>query len=892
MGTVGAIFLVAALGVGLYAMSARRPMKITMKDRAPNSFDSFQTTTTQEGMIVPWICGTIRLPGNLLWYGGLTTVPITETYKYKVPDSGISGLFGGTKTKKETVVVGHKYYMDLWFGVAEGPNVTISGFFKDGKGVYDPDTGDFTGAPGSYNTGGQDTYPPFSSSIGTYVTKCNPLCHLWMQQAYLGDDVNNVPNYSFVASRSVFSGVSPGSTGYGPCPASLIYEFLLDGGALATDIDITSFNAASTIWAAKSYGMNLRFNQQSNVRDRINYVFTHVDGVLYIDEEDKYILKAYQDSDAADWTVDEADFKTFQFQRQTWDDCYNHFSATFIDGLQEFTERSVQVRNSATKAIMGYERSMSVDLAGFNRQWIAQQRLEEIMKNHSYPKGFIDGTLGPEFEKMKPGDVIDISHTDYGIVSALYRVVDVQGNDISTLEVKFKAEEMLGGTYSGTYAESGTSQWTNPDYTPDPPGHQWVIELPNIGNNTDPTYLALVARQGVETGFQVKISTDGGTNYSYNTTCGTFSMRGTLDEAYAPASTTGPLDDDTGILFTPYDEDPVFESIDRDELFLENRIAVIKSIYSGDLHHEIVTFQNVAYEGANSIRLTGVMRGLFGTRKDENHPIGTEIWLTRLGGNIFSTDAANFYVKLVPGVGVTGSSTLLGALTATWVDDDDITGIGKTYEGVAQKPMPIHFIKATRSGSDVTIRIYPTAQNGTGFATASEDVQGDQFPPDYEATVEYYYSHDTTVRSMTAVEELTVSYASAFNIFARAVRDGVPAPLPDKTAGWAQVAVGATDGDYYGPTNYYMHTNTDLLEIPHGALGWNEAMAYNTIKMDEMLTMDGMIDSNVTATPGHKEVLYWDADAETLESDNWGDALPTTTTTTTTTTTSSTTTTT
>ena len=58
-------------------------------------------------------------------------------------------------------------------------------------------------------------------------------------------------------------------------------------------------------------------------------VFNYVDGALYVDTEDKFTLVAFRDKDVYEKTMEDVDYKEFQFTRKTWEDVYSDFRGKF-----------------------------------------------------------------------------------------------------------------------------------------------------------------------------------------------------------------------------------------------------------------------------------------------------------------------------------------------------------------------------------------------------------------------------------------------------------------------------------------------------------------------------------------------------------------------------------
>jgi len=94
--------------------------KPNIEGAKPASLGDFNFPTAQEGRAIPLIWGTVRLNGpNIIWYGNLKTVAITEKVK--------TGLFSSSR-----VVVGHMYFIGVDLGLCRGDFSTASPDLDEG----------------------------------------------------------------------------------------------------------------------------------------------------------------------------------------------------------------------------------------------------------------------------------------------------------------------------------------------------------------------------------------------------------------------------------------------------------------------------------------------------------------------------------------------------------------------------------------------------------------------------------------------------------------------------------------------------------------------------------------------------------------------------------------
>lgn len=715
-----------------------------------------QVNDNSEGQVVPLFWGRGKLSTNILWYGNLETVPVFAK-------AGGKGFMGGGKQS------GFDYYVDVWHGLCKGPNVTL-------YNVYVEETEEDLSELGSYtfNDGNDGTYP---TEPGSYASPMTPIAHIFLDRYYIGENVNTVPTLHFKIGRASSAPLSYVNETNGVNPAAIVYDLLVDeAGVPSGDIDLTSFNEASTYWHSKGYGLNIKITRQAQVREHIGRVLSFVDASLYVNRDGQYVLKAHRNTDTSVATFDTEDFLKFQFKRPTWDEVFTDFRGNFIDEDADFTERTVRIRNPAVRALTGHSKQRSVDLSAFRTADSASARLTEIMKQESYPAAAIKCTVGNEYDSVNLGDIVTVNHTGYDLSSAEFRVLSKKFEGIESNEITFELGQFLETLFDDEYSVGGTTDWTTPTYTPVPLAYERVVELPYTEMyGESPAYLCLGARVGQEDGFSVLYSPDG-SDYTTQQTVDTFAQYGTLDENYTADTET--IDDDIGILFTPYRNDPSFDSISRSALFSNLRFAIL--VNTSNDEYELVAFEDITPEGSSSYRLTGVIRGLLNTDVTTHYSANTEIWLVNLLNNVVTgITPTNFYMKFVPFSGTNEASAAA------------CSAISVSGESLAAQPWPPTLIEVVKSGATNTVDVTPTTRTYIGAGAREGAAQTDQDPPSFEGGFQWYTSVDSTVNTETSYT-FAVTQAGGFTLYVRSIVSGF-------TSDWKSVVVGAADDTYYGP---------------------------------------------------------------------------------------------
>ena len=752
-------------------------------DMDPNSIDAFNITLAQEGTVVPLLFGIVRTNTNLLYYYGLTTVALKEKIK--------------TNGKHKKVTIGYRYYLNLHHALGIGVVNVVGMYYNDKPMTIDAPPGDpyaytstwitrVVSLPGTimvpttiYHNPGCSTAAPGYSANSPAM---KPVSHIWMSQIWVGDNVQNAPTFHIVTDK-YFPASHPLSfprhQTYGSNPASVIYELLLASGSTASDIDEVTFEAAAQAFDFREYYISLAITNQDEWRSHLKKIISnYVDATLRKNwATGKYELIAHDNYIDTNYGFTEQDFVEFSFTRPGWDDTYNDLRANYTDRNQEYTRRTIRAYNSASIQMLGYSRQRTIDLTAFNDITIASKRLWELLKRYSYPTATIKFKTGLWGARAPgPGELIGVIHEEYGIDGgSSFRILDKRLSEEDQNYIDWICEEDINNSFTLGYQEGGDPGWVAPDYEAAALVYQAAFELPySHHTNEDKAFILLAAREGIEVGFGIYFSTDG-VDYTEEFIATEWSMYGTLDELYDDE--TEEIDDDVGILFTPYNESsaPVFESISRVELYSLERIIICGN--------EIMAFQTITPEGASSYRLTGVIRGLYNTAIEE-HASSAPIWITAwASNNILTVDQTNFYLKYLPqsaGGGV--------------VDIGDATAITVTGTGKAAKPYPPGSIKATRTGTSVQFDWLPVNRIADGAGTETPDSNFDSTNL-YEG--DFYFdasvgAHDQYVSGMT----LTITQAGAFTV---TIKNRVNNVL---SAG-AAVSVGSADGVYIGPIITY-----------------------------------------------------------------------------------------
>ena len=294
---MGVGLIIAAVTIGATVATtlfAKGPRSTKGADMAPANLDAFRLTTAEEGTVIPRVFGTVRLPGNLLYYGNLSSEPEYE-------ETTVGGK--GGKKKKQKVLQGYHYRMDVWQGIGMGP-LELVGVYQDDR-LLTEQGGAISCAEQVWNNGTGAFYP---AQAGPYASRLPGVSHIWLRQFYLGFNVSMMPTLHYVVRFCGDIPLEHAILSNGVNPAAIILQLLLDAGASWSSIDKPSFSAAASFWAQKGYGLNIVFSRQKPVRDHIMQVLGAVGGWLIERADGTLSLRAPDPDVAPSATLGEGDF--------------------------------------------------------------------------------------------------------------------------------------------------------------------------------------------------------------------------------------------------------------------------------------------------------------------------------------------------------------------------------------------------------------------------------------------------------------------------------------------------------------------------------------------------------------------------------------------------------
>lgn len=674
-------------------------------------------TQAEEGSVIPVCYGTVKVSGNICYYGNVRT---------KTKNNSSQGSKGGGSEEQTEEV---EYILDVHIILAKG-SYTVNKIYNSDE-EYTPNATILTNS----------TTLSYSSSCGTFAG----LTHLFLKDWNIGN-TTTVPNLSFSITRNwssypTWATPAPGHE-YGDNPALIIYDIMTQCGLTDADIDGDSFYNAMSFWDGIGWELNWVFAEQKNMAECIADIFSQVPGVIYKNESDKYVLKHEDTNAVSELTLTSDDVKDCQAERQSLSTVVTDFAANYTDS--NFVTRTCYVANEAVARQIGRV-SKTYDYKGFRQENI-QSRVNYDLRTDSYPVIKIKLKLPLCYsDQLFIGTVFTFEYLDFGLPNRVYRVVNIK-KTFEELAIDIEAEEVpyyLVDAYSST-----SNDHSEADYKTPPAELDYVYAVPYLKTDNYPfnsLLLLFVQKNGNEKSIDLYGDYTNTDAYSFFGNYTGFSQHAILYDDY---NLTDDIDDADGIIIeiaSSFDTSYI-NNITRYELFTLNRYVVIDD--------EIMKFQTATAIDSTHYKLLGVVRG----SPQATHTANSNVYIGYVGNNILQKVVSAcdpLKLKFLP-------KTKLDTLA-------DATAISITYEF---KPYPVVRIEAIRTGSTVDINIIPnTQQIDSGWGVEDETLYIDYDQP-YPILGQLQYSVDGTNYLVAASTQLTITYANSFTFYVKHIYNG------------------------------------------------------------------------------------------------------------------------
>lgn len=504
-------WLMFLLFVGSIIIGELLKPKPQFTNAKPAGLGDFTFPTAQEGRPIPVVWGTAKIMGpNLVWYGNLATVPIIEEIKYKK-------MFQ-SKTKK--VIKGHRYFIDMHFGVCHGPIDAIAVGIQDraiapktsispgGTTLAVTDPGFFGGEDRGGGIGGtiivhagNETDAVDAELAGKIAQVSVPgfrrVCTVFATGPTFTFDTGGEGIFAFF-NKGTAAGFEIGNdefvepwffevtripTGLGSAtpiivndfgredanPAEVIFELLTEhtwGAGIAEGlIDKPSFLAAAVTLATEGFGVSLQWDQKKTVEDMLLEIVRQIDSVLFNDlVTGLFTLKLIRDDFDPNLipTLDQTNVSDMrQYSRPSLDETTNEVKVVFTG--ENFKPQDAQAHELANFNTQSENFvSTTFQYPGINDSNIAAQVAFRELRTTSSPLARATLKTNREAFDLRPGDAFKFTWAPLGIIDLVMRVNGVKYGTLDQGFIEIDAVEDIFKLSNTIWGTPQSTDWEEP----------------------------------------------------------------------------------------------------------------------------------------------------------------------------------------------------------------------------------------------------------------------------------------------------------------------------------------------------------------------------------------------------------------------------------------------
>lgn len=527
--------------------------------------------------------------------------------------------------------------------------------------------GNFSFYPGNF-TQAVDSHVESSVGAGN-APAYRGTCHIVLPNNYIGESAAlrpmefDVYSYSDNLSNGFAGRIAQDS--FDMDPAEAMYEILTNKwrgiGLDPADIDIDSFQAASTTLISEANGVSIIVSAARDAKSVLTEILRQVDGILVQSEEGKIQLKLIRDDYVAGDLVvyDEDDIiEVTSFSKTAWEDVRSQVKVTFSTRDTDSNKTAI-AQNMAVANMVGKLTTADVSFPFCYDPNLANRLAARELSVLSIPLFNMTVKMNRNGYRLRPADVIKVSWPEYGLTEVIMRVqkVNLGGLDDNSITVELVQDVFAVGT--AVLAAPVDSGWV--DDRPEPESvTASLVEMPYFFSSNLEEPIPDGFAGVIPLPIQPKIAST-----SFDMLAGT--VTGELDyrepeDIFYPISglLTAALDKEDGFETGVYSTGITIGTVvgGEDQTPSAATTAEIRDGSAGIIYMngEWLSYEGVTDNGDDTFTLDTVRRGLFGTRP-LTHAIDTRMFIIQtsmLGkgylGNNLAEDGTAYY-KILDRVG-------------------------------------------------------------------------------------------------------------------------------------------------------------------------------------------------------------------------------------------------
>lgn len=561
-----------------------------------DKIEAFQSTVCEFGTPVPLLYGTCKIAPNLMCYQDFTTKERRVTHK--------SG-----KAKSTTIT--YLYYVYVELALGEGVIGGISKVWVGDKSY---------GSLGSLNMSSSNEGAGLSLNKGdnsnptTYMSTNHPeiatgydnLAYCY-GKIFLGEDNASMPSYSFEVRGTLLA------DGTDANPADVIEDILTKIG-LGTYIDADSFDnyheyCTQADLLISTY--NDVFSSQKKAQEVIAELLELTNTYMYW-SVDRFKFAPRDDTARGDWQPNKQiiydltsdDFIQQEagapviFKRKDSTEIYNYITVNFLNRANNYEEESVSYQDIDSINTYGI-RSVSYEAKWFHTKERALKYAQMKARIAQTECNQYTFQLPWKYCRLEPGDLLRIADENIGLNSQVVMVSEITEakNGILTITAIQRAD----GDYSeAKYSVNNDYQYQDFNVEPgNTAAPLFIIPPSDLVTSSSGVELWIALHGNADTwgGCDVYASDKDG-DYSYLGTQGVSSMYGTLTAAMT------------------YYDDTAYISLSNPKA-VELLTGSAQDAANGNtliwINGECMSYTLATLTGTNTYKLTGLIRGQYGT---------------------------------------------------------------------------------------------------------------------------------------------------------------------------------------------------------------------------------------------------------------------------------------
>jgi len=570
-------------------------------------------------------------------------------------------------------------------------------------------------------TGAQTTDNSYLSSKTGMPLAYKDICYAVFPQAFIGDNVRNVPTYGVLLQRTNIKSCSsiPSYNTYKTIigtkdgtiqisnanPAFIIYDILVTLLKINTsNIDSTSFSEAAATLYGEKLGMNMVISISKKGIDWINEILRYINGTLYFNTVvGKYYLKLFREDYIVDElpVVNEDIASEITFIRPSRADLPNTFTFKYanITGSGVPKSDSLSLTNQANLTLSGFTKNVEVDLTCINTSEALNLLTTFFFKKLSYPLASLTFRISPidfpSFQVGEPFVFADSKLTDES--GMIFRVIKVTGDSVKDDYFNIEAIEDIFGVTNTISVSAPTPVTTSPSYELDnAPTRMKVISASPEDSLTKAVYV-FASYQGTTSFIRSLIA------YELD------SSRLEISESLYGTVTTI-----TNLSGMSVDYDVIIRVENLDETMYEvtaSNIDFQRLVYTAYWGNEAIGFKTCTKISDTIFEFSGIIRGIH--NRKTSHSIGETFWV--------ATSNAN----QVPPLKITSLTPTIKVYAENTYDVSPELSQAYTYDFNIETPYPINGLKVIAKGGSADLQWTPCVRlKGANFRNCDTIVAG------------------------------------------------------------------------------------------------------------------------------------------------------------------------